>query len=136
MDNVNAAAKSAAQTGGTVSTNANTQAKPVKKIEVDDFLITGAKVHVDLTALGGKEMTLVAAADSSDGFGPKAAMASPPAELTRTRAEAPSPPPPSRPSASAGISKGAESLGKDADKAAGAGVNKVINKGLGGLLGK
>jgi len=33
-------------------------ARPAKKIEVDDFLITGAKVHVMLTMLGGKEMTL------------------------------------------------------------------------------
>ena len=31
--------------------------QPAKKIEVDDFLITGAKVHVRLTDLGGQEMT-------------------------------------------------------------------------------
>jgi uncharacterized protein involved in outer membrane biogenesis len=54
LDNVN----STAQKGGPVSTNAAGQAKPAKKIEVDDFLITGAKVHVLLTGLGGKETTL------------------------------------------------------------------------------
>jgi uncharacterized protein involved in outer membrane biogenesis len=54
MDNVNAAARS----GGTVSTNTTAQAKPSKKLEVDDFLITGAKVYVSLADLDGKEMTL------------------------------------------------------------------------------
>ena len=56
MKNVNAATKG----GGPGSTNAT--AKPAgqsgKKIEVDDFLITGAKVHVSLSGIGGKEMTL------------------------------------------------------------------------------
>jgi len=56
LDNVNGAAKTAAQNGGAVSTGTN--AAPSKKIEVDDLLITGAKVHVILTDLGGKEMTL------------------------------------------------------------------------------
>jgi uncharacterized protein involved in outer membrane biogenesis len=57
LDNVNATA----QSGGPVSTNAtptNTKPKPAKKIEVDDLLISGAKVHVVLTKLGGKEMSL------------------------------------------------------------------------------
>lgn len=54
LDNVNGTA----QNGGPVSTNAAGQAKPSKKIEVDDLLITGAKVHVLLTELGGRQMTL------------------------------------------------------------------------------
>jgi hypothetical protein len=54
LDNVNGAA----QQGGPVSTNSAGKPKPSKKIEVDDFLITGARVHVILTGLGGKEMTL------------------------------------------------------------------------------
>jgi hypothetical protein len=54
LDNVNATA----QNGGPVSTNAAGQAKPSKKIEVDDLLISGAKVHVLLTELGGREMSL------------------------------------------------------------------------------
>jgi hypothetical protein len=56
MKNVNAVTKG----GG--SEPANAAAKPAgqagKKIEVDDFLITGAKVHVSLPSMGGKEMTL------------------------------------------------------------------------------
>jgi uncharacterized protein involved in outer membrane biogenesis len=57
MDNVEAFSKSEAKS----STNAaapETASKSGKKIEVDDFLITGAKVHVRLTDFGGKEMTL------------------------------------------------------------------------------
>lgn len=54
LDNVNGTAKN----GGTVSTNAVGQPKPSKKIEVDDLLISGAKVHVLLTELGGRQMSL------------------------------------------------------------------------------
>jgi uncharacterized protein involved in outer membrane biogenesis len=56
MDNVNAIAKS----GGPASTNATARAgnEPGRKIEVDDFLITGAMVHVSLPDMGGKETTL------------------------------------------------------------------------------
>jgi uncharacterized protein involved in outer membrane biogenesis len=58
MDNVNAAVRTGTQPSGTVSTNTTAQAKPSKKFEVDDLLITGAKVHVSLADLGGKETTL------------------------------------------------------------------------------
>lgn len=34
------------------------EAEPGKKLEVDDLLITGGKVHVSLTALGGKSVTV------------------------------------------------------------------------------
>jgi uncharacterized protein involved in outer membrane biogenesis len=56
MDNVNAIAKS----GGSASTNTTARAgsEPGRRIEVDDFLITGAIVHVRLPDMGGKEMTL------------------------------------------------------------------------------
>jgi uncharacterized protein involved in outer membrane biogenesis len=56
MDNVNAIAKS----GGPASTNTTARAgnEPGRRIEVDDFLITGAIVHVSLPDMGGKEMTL------------------------------------------------------------------------------
>ena len=33
-------------------------AKPAKKLEVDDFLITGGKIHVSVTALGGGAATV------------------------------------------------------------------------------
>jgi uncharacterized protein involved in outer membrane biogenesis len=57
MDNV----ETVSRNGGPAPTTAATpgsKPKPAKKIEVDDFLITGAKVHVSLTGFGGKEMTL------------------------------------------------------------------------------
>jgi uncharacterized protein involved in outer membrane biogenesis len=54
LDNVNGTAKN----GGPVSTNATGQPKPSKKIEVDDLLISGTKVHVLLTELGGRQMSL------------------------------------------------------------------------------
>jgi uncharacterized protein involved in outer membrane biogenesis len=53
LANVNGSAK----TSGPASTNA-VAASPGKKFEVDDFLITGAKVHVSLTGFGGKQTTL------------------------------------------------------------------------------
>jgi hypothetical protein len=58
MDNVDDAARTAAQNSRKTSPNTTAQAKPSKKLEVDDILITGAKVHVSLADLGGKETTL------------------------------------------------------------------------------
>jgi uncharacterized protein involved in outer membrane biogenesis len=34
------------------------EAKPSKKLQVDDFLITGGKIHVSITTLGGQSMTV------------------------------------------------------------------------------
>lgn len=62
MDNVNAMAGSASQPAAQPATNAPAapagQQKPAKKLEVDDFLITGAKVHANLTGIVNKEVTL------------------------------------------------------------------------------
>jgi uncharacterized protein involved in outer membrane biogenesis len=52
--NINATSKN----GGPVATNAAAPAQSSKKFEVDDLLITHAKVNVNLTDLGGKKMTL------------------------------------------------------------------------------
>jgi hypothetical protein len=56
MDNVNGVAKN----GGPESTNktATASSRSGKKIEVDDLLITGAKVHGTLILFGGKEVTI------------------------------------------------------------------------------
>lgn len=54
MDNVNASAKS----GGPVSTNSAGKPKASKKLEVDDFVISGAKVSGSLTLLDGKEIAV------------------------------------------------------------------------------
>lgn len=54
-DNVNALTASADQ----AVTNAPTGAKqPAKKLEVDDFLLTGAKVHANITGFINREITL------------------------------------------------------------------------------
>ena len=61
MANVNAMAASVGGTSG--GTNAPAAApsgasKPAKKLEVDDFLISGAKVHANITGVINKEITL------------------------------------------------------------------------------
>ena len=55
LDNLNAA------TGAGETKNepgAPKDEKPGKKLQVDDFLVTGAKVNVSLTGMGGKSVTL------------------------------------------------------------------------------
>src|ERR1700733_3944940 len=54
LDNVNDTAKK----GEPVETNSVGQVKASKKLEVDDFLITNAIVHVTLTEMGGRQLTL------------------------------------------------------------------------------
>jgi hypothetical protein len=134
MDNVNGTA----QTGGPVSTNSAGKPKPAKKIEVDDFLITGAKVHGTIVLFGGKEVTLPSLpipeihltdlGKGSDGLTPT--------ELTRavlsaitsatTKAVA---------GAATELGKNLGNVGQDAGKAVTSGVDK-LKSGLGGLFGK
>jgi hypothetical protein len=132
-DNVNAATA----TSQKPSTNKTAQAgsKPGTKLEVDDFLITGAKVHVSLTSLGGKEMTLPLPDIHLTNLG-KGTDGITATELTRrvfdalttatVKAVA---------NAATSIGKGAENLGNDTGKTVGESVNKVT-KGLGGLFKK
>jgi hypothetical protein len=133
MENVNSFNKS----GGKPSPNAAAPAasQPAKKIEVDDFLITGTKVQVRLTDLGGKEMTLslpdihlTDLGTNTDGLTP--------ADVTRAVLKAVTSATVKAVSASAtDLGKSGENLGKDAAKGAAEDVDK-IKKGLGGLIGK
>lgn len=128
-DNVNGPAKQ----GGTVVTNSAGQPKAAKKIEVDDFMITGAKVHVILTQLGGKEMTLPLPEIHLTNLG-KDNGGLTPAELTRailsailtetTRAVGSE-------ISNLGLTKGAEQL-----KQGGQGVLNNVGKGIGNLFKK
>jgi uncharacterized protein involved in outer membrane biogenesis len=134
LDNVNAAAQNAAQPSGTVSTNAAAQAKSSKKFELDDLLITGAKVHVSLTDLGGKETTvslppvhLTNLGVNKDGITA--------ADLTRNILDAILTAT-VKAVAKTDIGKSAEKLLKNTNQNVGAGVSNFINKGLGNLLGK
>ena len=47
-----------AATGGSSSSGASADKKASKKLQVDDFLITGGKIHVTVTALGGQSATV------------------------------------------------------------------------------
>src|ERR1019366_1303500 len=57
LDNVDTVSRTGAP--APAAANPGGSPKPAKKIEVDDLFITGAKVHVNLAMLGGKEMTLL-----------------------------------------------------------------------------
>jgi uncharacterized protein involved in outer membrane biogenesis len=130
MDDVNAVAKS----GGPAATNAPAQAgkKPARKYEVDDLLITGAKVHVGIS---GREMTLplppIHLTDlgrNNDGLTTT--------ELTRHVLDAVTTAALNAVgSAFTDIGKSAGNLGKETGKIVGEDVNK-ITKGIGNLFGK
>jgi uncharacterized protein involved in outer membrane biogenesis len=120
MDNV-----SAFQGGGGASAAANTNApassKPAKKLEVDDFLLTGAKVHygdvtlplpdIHLTDLGTDENGITAADLTKRVL----------SEITSATLKA--------------VAESATNLGGTAGKAMGNGLDSV-KKGIGNLFGK
>ncbi len=123
MDNVNSGGK-----GGATASAGAAPAKPPKKIEVDDFLITGAKVHVSLTGLGGKEMMLpLPDIHLTDlGKGPDGIDAT---DLTRRVLGA------ITAATLKAVASDATDVGKSVQNLGGAGVDK-IKQGIGGLFGK
>ena len=126
MDNVNAIAKS----GGPASTNTIAKAgnEPGRKIEVDDFLITGAIVHVSLTGLGGKE-TILPLPDihlTNLGQGNAGITAT---DLTRRVLGA------ITTATVKVVASATTDIGKGAGKAVGEGMNKITS-GVGGLFKK
>lgn len=128
MDNVTAVTKSSEASG----TNAPAGEKPAKKIEVDDLLITGAKVHV---SIGGSEMTLplpdIHLTDLGKGEGGLT-----PADLTkRVLSAITTSTLKAVVSGSTNIGKGIQNLGKNAGETAGK-VGDKITKGIGGLFKK
>lgn len=131
MDNVNAVAKAGGPPSANTDTTAKAGEKPAKKIEVDDFLITGAKVHGTLILFGGKEVTipslqlpdihLTDLGKGSDGLTAT--------DLTRAVFNA------ILTTTIKTVGSAATDIGKDAGKTASEGVDK-IKKGIGGLFGK
>lgn len=112
-------------------------AKAGKKLEVDDFLITGGKIHVSVTALGGKLATvdlpdihLTDMGKGQDGITS--------AELTRRVLQAieKNAVQAASGSVAADLSKRAEALTKDAAKNASNTAAETITKGIGGLFKK
>ena len=123
QDNVNAAA---ANFQSPLSTNQPPKtaapAKPGAKLEVDDFLITGAKVHIS----SGATLPLPDIHLTDLGKGPDGITA---ADLTKkVLTEVIS-------GTLKAVENAAVDVGKDATKAVGAGVNKVTT-GIGGLFKK
>lgn len=122
-----------AATGGSSSSGASSDKKAGKKLQVDDFLITGGKIHVTVTALGGQSATvpLPEIHLTSLGQGPDGITA---AELTRLVLQAVEK---EAVQAAAGsltdLSKDAANLTKGLGKTAN-GTAAGVTKGLGGLF--
>ena len=120
--NVDSAAASLQSPSTNQPANTAAPAKPGKKLEVDDILITGAKVHFNGVTLP----TLPDIHLSNLGKGPEGITA---AELTKdVLAQVTD-------ETLKAVAKDAANLGKDAGKAVGAGVNKITT-GIGGLIKK
>lgn len=119
-------------TSGTNQTKAN-QSKANRKLEVDDFLISGGKIHVSLTTLGGKSATVPLPEVHLTGLGqgPDGITA---AELTKRVIQAiEKEAVQASSSVVADLAKDATGLTKDASKTATDAASKL---GLGGLLKK
>lgn len=124
-----------ATTGGGSSATNSAQSKANRKLEVDDFLISGGKIHVSLTTLGGQSATVpLPEVHLTDlGKGPDGITA---AELTKrviqavekAAVQASS-------SAVSDLAKGATGLTKDAGKTA-TGAAEKLGQGIGGLFKK
>ena len=109
--------------------------KAQRKLEVDDFLITGAKVHVSVTALGGKSatVTLPEIHLSGLGQGPDGITA---AELTKVvLGEVEKAAAQASATAIADLTKDASNLTKGLGTSA-SGAAEKVSKGLGGLFKK
>jgi len=118
MANVNAMAGAPATNAPAQTTGAK---KPAKKLEVDDFLITGAKVQFNGVTLPLPDIHLTALGKGPDGITPAELVKDVLGEVTTATLKA--------------VVSSASNVGKAAGKAVGDNVNK-IGKSLGGLFGK
>jgi uncharacterized protein involved in outer membrane biogenesis len=120
LKNVNAATKS----GGPAATNtpARTAQKPARKLEVDDFLITGAKVNYNGVMLPLPDIHLANLGKGTDGITP--------ADLTRRVLDA------LTTATVKAVANSATDVGKDLGKSLSTGGASNITKGLGGLFKK
>jgi uncharacterized protein involved in outer membrane biogenesis len=124
-----------AVTGGSSSSGGSADKKAGKKLQVDDFLITGGKIHVSVTALGGQSATvpLPEIHLTSLGQGPDGITA---AELTKLVLQAVEKEAVQVAASSvADLSKDAANLTKGLGKTAN-GTATGVTKGLGGLFKK
>ncbi|HEY9172871.1 MAG TPA: hypothetical protein VI136_11350 [Verrucomicrobiae bacterium] len=134
MANVNAATGGAG--GGKPAEPPKQESAPGKKLQVDDFLITGAKVNVSLTGMGGKAITvplpdihLTGLGQGTDGITAgeltKRVLNEVLASATKVATS----------DAAKNLTKGVTDAAKDAGKTASDAVEKAT-KGLGGLFKK
>jgi hypothetical protein len=128
LANVNASSKS----GGPVTTNTVTgQAKPAKKFEVDDLLISGAKVHYGSTTLPLPDIHFTDLGKSENGITSAELTKRILSEVTVDSIKAVA-------EEATHLGKNLEDMGKnvgaDAGKSVGAGVD-TIKKGIGNLFG-
>jgi uncharacterized protein involved in outer membrane biogenesis len=119
LDNLNTAAKSS----GAPSTNETATAvgKPARKLEVDDFLISDAKVHFNGLTLPLPPVHLADLGAGTDGITATDLSKRVFSELTGAVIKA--------------VASSATDIGKGAEKGVGEGVDK-IKTGIGGLFGK
>jgi uncharacterized protein involved in outer membrane biogenesis len=143
MDNVNAlsAAANKAETNPPAAMSGDTK-KPAKKLEVDDFLISGAKIHANLSGIPGlqaqaitlplPDIHLTDLGKGNDGITAADLTKKVLGEVTTGTIKALT-------AAVADLGKDVAGAAKDAaqnaGKAAGEGVDK-LKKGIGGLFGK
>ncbi|HEX5398068.1 MAG TPA: AsmA family protein [Verrucomicrobiae bacterium] len=121
-DNVNAATASFQSAPATQPAKTSAPAKPGKKLEVDEFTITGAKVHIG----SGATLTLPDIHLTDLGKGPDGIT---PADLTKqVLSQVVN-------GTIKAVAGAATNVGKDAGKAVGSEVNKITG-GLGGLFKK
>lgn len=123
MDNVNDGSK-----GGKSASTSAAPGKAARKIEVDDLLITGATVHVSLTGVVAKEMTLTLPdihltdmGKGADGINAADLTRRVLGEITAATIKA--------------VANDATDIGKDVQNLGVKNVDK-IKSGIGGLLGK
>ena len=128
MDNLNATAKSSAVPPAKKTEATPAPEKPAKKLQVDDFLITGAKVHAFITGIGGKEMMLDLPPIHLThlGMGPDGITATDLSKQVFSELTA---------AIIKEVASSATNLGKGAGKGTVEDVNK-IKKGIGGIFGK
>lgn len=132
LSNVNAASRNPSSSA---QAPVHPGSKPAANVEIDDFLVTGAKVHVSPTGLGGRELTLPLPDIHLTDLGKNGAGLTP-VEMTRIILGAITADTVKSVSSSiADLKNGVRTLEGSFDKGAGKGFNAITNT-IGNLLGK
>lgn len=128
MDNVNAVAGASGAPASDAPAKTG-EKKPAKKLQVDDFLITGAKVHFNGATLPLPPVHLSNLGAGPDGIAPAALVQEILGQVTTATLKAVG-------ESLTKLGKGAVDAGKDAAGKAISGEASKIGKSIGGLFGK